>query len=129
LLAFIWGAWLSGTGRVPLSKFYGKSITDAEWRFGESESYLRERGALDETSARLGQQVIIPNYIQGASNCHLASFVEPKPNQNCMQQSSTIMFTRLWQRLWGLVLFHSCSNRFDQPLKKAMDKKGRAFTT
>ena len=30
-----------GTGRVPLSKFYGKSITDAEWRFGESESYLR----------------------------------------------------------------------------------------
>ena len=29
------------TGRVPLSKFYGKSLTDAEWRFGESESYLR----------------------------------------------------------------------------------------
>lgn len=57
------------TGRVPLSKFYGKSITDAEWRFGESESYLRELGALDETSARLGKQVIIPNYIQGASNC------------------------------------------------------------
>ncbi|CAK9051983.1 unnamed protein product [Durusdinium trenchii] len=57
-----------GTGRVPLSKFYGKSITDAEWRFGESESYLRELGALDETSW-LGKQVIIPNYIQGASNC------------------------------------------------------------
>jgi len=57
------------TGRVPLSKFYGKSITDAEWRFGESESYLRELGALDETSTRLGKQVIIPNYIQGASNC------------------------------------------------------------
>ncbi|CAK9052005.1 unnamed protein product, partial [Durusdinium trenchii] len=56
------------TGRVPLSKFYGKSITDAEWRFGESESYLRELGALDETSW-LGKQVIIPNYIQGASNC------------------------------------------------------------
>eukprot|EP00435_Cladocopium_sp_Y103_P034681 s3413_g9.t1 len=28
-----------------------------------------ELGALDETSARLGKQVIIPNYIQGASNC------------------------------------------------------------
>eukprot|EP00931_Biecheleriopsis_adriatica_P057814 TRINITY_DN3431_c0_g1_i1.p1 TRINITY_DN3431_c0_g1~~TRINITY_DN3431_c0_g1_i1.p1 ORF type:complete len:575 (-),score=109.38 TRINITY_DN3431_c0_g1_i1:197-1921(-) len=59
---------LKHTGRVPLSKFYGKSLTDSEWRFGESESYLRELGALDETSW-LGKQVIIPNYIQGTSNC------------------------------------------------------------
>jgi len=56
------------TGRVPLSKFYGKTLNDAEWRFGESEAYLRDLGALDETSW-LGKQVIIPNYIQGASNC------------------------------------------------------------
>jgi len=55
------------TGRVPLSKFYGTGL-DSEWRFGESESYLRELGALDETS-RWGKQVIIPNYIQAASNC------------------------------------------------------------
>merc|ERR1719220_2711715 len=55
------------TGRVPLSKFYSSAL-DAEWRFGESESYLRELGALDETSWR-GKQVIIANYIQGASNC------------------------------------------------------------
>lgn len=55
------------TGRVPLSKFYSSAL-DSEWRFGESESYLRELGALDETSFR-GKQVIIPNYIQGASNC------------------------------------------------------------
>eukprot|EP00440_Ansanella_granifera_P062048 gb/GFBE01067266.1/.p1 GENE.gb/GFBE01067266.1/~~gb/GFBE01067266.1/.p1 ORF type:complete len:581 (+),score=158.81 gb/GFBE01067266.1/:1-1743(+) len=55
------------TGRVPLSKFYGTGL-DSEWRFGESESYLRELGALDETSQR-GKQVIIPNYIQAASNC------------------------------------------------------------
>jgi len=55
------------TGRVPLSKFYGSAL-DTEWRFGESESYLRELGALDETSS-WGKQVIIPNYIQGASNC------------------------------------------------------------
>eukprot|EP00930_Biecheleria_cincta_P072935 TRINITY_DN60280_c0_g1_i1.p1 TRINITY_DN60280_c0_g1~~TRINITY_DN60280_c0_g1_i1.p1 ORF type:complete len:602 (-),score=103.64 TRINITY_DN60280_c0_g1_i1:386-2122(-) len=60
-----------GTGRVPLSVFYGKSVNDAEWRFGESESYLRGLGALDET-AWLGKQVIIPNYIQGASNCIVA---------------------------------------------------------
>jgi len=55
------------TGRVPLSKFYGTGL-DSEWRFGESESYLRELGALDETNQR-GKQVIIPNYIQAASNC------------------------------------------------------------
>jgi hypothetical protein len=57
-----------GTGRVKLSKFYGTGL-DADWRFGESESYLRELGALDETSRWLGKQVIIPNYMQAASNC------------------------------------------------------------
>lgn len=61
-----------GTGRVLLSQFYGKALNDAEWRFGESESYLRDLGALDETSW-LGKQVIIPNYIQGASNCIVAA--------------------------------------------------------
>jgi len=60
-----------GTGRVPLSKFYSSAL-DTEWRFGESESYLRELGALDETSWR-GKQVIIPNYIQAASNCIISS--------------------------------------------------------
>jgi len=60
-----------GTGRVPLSKFYSSAL-DTEWRFGESESYLRDLGALDETSWR-GKQVIIPNYIQAASNCIITS--------------------------------------------------------
>jgi len=55
-------------GRVPLSKFYGKGM-DSEWRFGESEAYLRELGALDESSVWKGKQVIIPNYLQAASNC------------------------------------------------------------
>lgn len=55
------------TGRVPLSRFYGTGM-EADWRFGESEAYLRELGALDETSWR-GKQVIISNYMQGASNC------------------------------------------------------------
>lgn len=56
------------TGRVPLSKFYNTAI-NTDWRFGESESYLRELGALDETSTWLGAQVIIPNYLQATSNC------------------------------------------------------------
>lgn len=58
-------------GRVPLSKFYGTGL-EADWRFGESESYLRELGALDETSW-LGKQVIISNYMQAASNCVIST--------------------------------------------------------
>jgi len=56
------------TGRVPLSRFYGTAL-DTDWRFGESEAYLRELGALDESSSWMGAQVIIPNYIQATSNC------------------------------------------------------------
>ncbi|CAK0804646.1 unnamed protein product, partial [Prorocentrum cordatum] len=55
-------------GRVPLAKFYGTGL-DADWRFAESEAYLRDLGALDETSSWRGKQVIIANYIQAASNC------------------------------------------------------------
>lgn len=57
-----------GTGRVPLARFYGTGL-DEDWRFGESEVYLRELGALDETSSWRGKQVIVPNYMQAASNC------------------------------------------------------------
>jgi hypothetical protein len=56
------------TGRVPLAKFYNTAI-NGEWRFGESESYLRELGALDESSSWKGPQVVIPNYLQATSNC------------------------------------------------------------
>jgi len=56
------------TGRVPLSKFYNTAV-NSDWRFGESETYLRELGALDESSKRMGPQVIIPNYLQATSNC------------------------------------------------------------
>jgi hypothetical protein len=58
-------------GRVSLSKFYGTGM-DADWRFGESEAYLRELGALDETS-RHGKQVIVSNYMQAASNCVIST--------------------------------------------------------
>merc|ERR1719231_304579 len=56
------------TGRVPLSKFHNAAL-GSEWRFSESAEYLRELGALDETSRWQGPQVIIPNYMQAASNC------------------------------------------------------------
>eukprot|EP00929_Paragymnodinium_shiwhaense_P076443 TRINITY_DN39306_c0_g1_i1.p1 TRINITY_DN39306_c0_g1~~TRINITY_DN39306_c0_g1_i1.p1 ORF type:complete len:562 (+),score=146.49 TRINITY_DN39306_c0_g1_i1:105-1790(+) len=61
-----------GSGRVRFEDFYGTN-DDGEWRFGESESYLRELGALDETSQWRGKQVVIPNYLQGASNCIVTS--------------------------------------------------------
>jgi hypothetical protein len=57
-----------GTGRVHTADFYG-SNQGGEWRFGESEAYLRELGALDESSPSGGKYIIIPNYLQGASNC------------------------------------------------------------
>jgi len=60
------------TGRVPLANFYNTAI-NSDWRFGESEAYLRELGALDETSKWAGPQVIIPNYIQATSNCIVSS--------------------------------------------------------
>jgi hypothetical protein len=59
---------LHSTGRVPLSKFYNTAM-NSDWRFGESEAFLRELGALDETSRWMGPQVIIPNYLQASSNC------------------------------------------------------------
>lgn len=58
----------TGTGRVSLKDFYGTGM-DQDWRFGESEDYLRQLGVLDESSPWRGKQVIIPNYLQAASNC------------------------------------------------------------
>lgn len=62
----------TGTGRITLSDFYGANA-DGDWRFGESEQYLRQLGALDETSSPYGSQVIITNYLYGASNCIIAT--------------------------------------------------------
>jgi len=57
-----------GTGRVRLASFYGKSLHEGTWQFSESESYLRQLGALDESNPS-NPRVIIPNYMYGASNC------------------------------------------------------------
>lgn len=56
------------TGRVKLSHFHGAALA-GEWRFSESKEYLRELGALDESSKWHGPSVIITNYMQAASNC------------------------------------------------------------
>merc|ERR1719439_584419 len=57
-----------GFGRVKLADFYRKT-EDGAWQFTEQSEYLRQLGALDESSPSLGPQVLIPNYITGMSNC------------------------------------------------------------
>lgn len=61
-----------GTGRVRLSDFYGTGL-DKDWRFGESEAYLKDLGVLDDSSMIRGKQVMIANYLQAASNCIVAT--------------------------------------------------------
>jgi len=55
------------TGRVPLSGLY--QVPEGRWSFQEPPEYLRELGALDDSSKALGPQVIISNYVYGMSNC------------------------------------------------------------
>jgi len=58
-----------GTGRVPLSQFYrGAHEGDDNWPFIEKQGYLRLLGALDESNPSQ-PKVIIPNYLNGLSNC------------------------------------------------------------
>jgi hypothetical protein len=54
---------IKGTGRVKLSDFYS-----AGWRFGETEEYLKNLGALDASDPSQ-LQVIIPNYVGSVTNC------------------------------------------------------------
>ena len=53
---------------LPEGDFYKTSIDDNTFEFQESEEYLRDLGALDGTDPS-HPSVIIPNYIQSASNC------------------------------------------------------------
>jgi len=58
-------------GCVPLSNFY-KSLKDGKWQFSESPDYLRELGVLDESDPE-NVRVMIPNYLDSASNCVASS--------------------------------------------------------
>jgi hypothetical protein len=74
------------TGRVKLSDFY-KASKDGAWQFLEPSEYLRQLGALDESSEYLGPQVIIPNYITGMSNCITSA---PYFSICCLNECDTI---------------------------------------
>ena len=58
-----------GSGRVRLTDFYWKVPVGNNWFFEETPEYLRELGVLDESSSSRGMQLVIPNYVQSASNC------------------------------------------------------------
>jgi hypothetical protein len=60
-----------GTGRVRLADFY-KPALDGAWQFQESQGYLRQIGALDESNPR-SISVIIPNYLHSQTNCIASS--------------------------------------------------------
>jgi len=59
-----------GSGRVPLSSFYAQP-SNADYQFTESMEYLRDIGALEETSGE--PRVRIANYLAGPSNCIASS--------------------------------------------------------
>jgi len=75
------------TGRVRLADFYRLSQGGA-WQFLESQEYLRDIGALDESSATLGPQVMIPNYVTGMSNCISST---PFYSACCWNECMTLM--------------------------------------
>ena len=59
-----------GHGLVPLGRFYSQP-ENAEYHFTETREYLRQIGALQESSA--GLHVRIANYMTGPSNCIASS--------------------------------------------------------
>eukprot|EP00438_Fugacium_kawagutii_P002005 Skav208922 [mRNA] locus=scaffold787:114145:120874:+ [translate_table: standard] len=59
-----------GLGRVPLSRFYSQP-ENAEYHFTETQEYLREVGALEDS--KQGAYVRIANYMTGPSNCIASS--------------------------------------------------------
>jgi hypothetical protein len=61
-----------GSGRVPLGLFYAQP-EGGPYQFSESSEYLRQIGALDESSSASSPQVRIANYIAGPSNCIASS--------------------------------------------------------
>jgi len=59
-------------GCVPVENFYKGMMEHGKWQFSESQEYLRNLGALDESDPN-HLQVLIPNYLGGASNCVASS--------------------------------------------------------
>eukprot|EP00927_Polykrikos_kofoidii_P012345 TRINITY_DN15322_c0_g1_i1.p1 TRINITY_DN15322_c0_g1~~TRINITY_DN15322_c0_g1_i1.p1 ORF type:complete len:559 (+),score=104.72 TRINITY_DN15322_c0_g1_i1:159-1835(+) len=55
------------SGRVRLLDFYRAAVYEGNYEFTENPEYLRQLGGLDESDRE--PRLIIPNYLQGPSNC------------------------------------------------------------
>eukprot|EP00928_Gymnodinium_smaydae_P076381 TRINITY_DN593_c1_g1_i1.p1 TRINITY_DN593_c1_g1~~TRINITY_DN593_c1_g1_i1.p1 ORF type:complete len:404 (-),score=57.21 TRINITY_DN593_c1_g1_i1:63-1130(-) len=77
---------IPGTGRVPLSKYWGSMLTGGEWTFSESEALLRQTGSLEGSAP--DQVVRIANYIYSAANCvHLSKYYDAC----CVNECDTLL--------------------------------------
>jgi len=59
-------------GCVPVSHFYKRMVEEGKWEFSESPDYLKDLGALDDSDPN-DLKVMIPNYLDSASNCVASS--------------------------------------------------------
>jgi len=57
-----------GAGRVRLADFYKARLYNGRYEFAESAEHLKQTGSLDESDPEQ-PKVIIPNYVNGPSNC------------------------------------------------------------
>merc|ERR1719380_232687 len=57
-----------GAGRVRLADFYKARLYNGRYEFAESARHLKKMGSLDDSDPET-PKVIIPNYINGPSNC------------------------------------------------------------
>jgi len=57
-----------GTGRVKVRDFYESVAARGFWNFRENLEYLKHSGAIDDSDPS-APRIIIPNYLQLASNC------------------------------------------------------------
>merc|ERR1719409_2636084 len=82
-------------GRVRLTQFHELSEDHDHSHFHESKSYLRDLGALDNSSARVGPQVVIPNYVESPANC----IVTNRQYSVCCRGLCDSILSRLEQRI------------------------------
>merc|ERR1719316_1138281 len=80
-----------------MADFHRDALEQGNMHFAESKSYLREVGALDETSQSLGPQVIITNYLQASSNC----IVNTPHYRVCCQNECEGIFAELETAIGG----------------------------
>lgn len=75
-----------GAGRLKLADFY-RPLQGSSWQFTEPSEYLRQLGAIDDTSPSAGPQVLIANYISGMANCITST---PYYNICCLNECDKI---------------------------------------